>query len=100
MGRGAVTPPDEAAARSHGSSLPDGRFGANEVSRCAGLVLARVPTGSRRWAGQEPEVDGSGLKSCTVTQHVPWGLWFVFSLHCEDGGTLLWIFTTWYSVGP
>src|SRR3974390_182915 len=37
---------------------------------------------------------GSGLNPCTVTQHVPWGLWFVLSLHCGDGGTLLWIFTT------
>ena len=53
-----------------------------------------------RPASQDPEVDGSGLKGCTDTQHVPCGWWFVFSLHCEEGGTLLWIFTTWYSVGP
>ena len=31
---------------------------------------------------------------------MPCGLWFVFSRHCEDGGTLLWIFTTVYVVGP
>ena len=43
---------------------------------------------------------GSGLNGCTVTQQVPCGLWFVFSLHCDDGGTLLWILTTWYWVGP
>ena len=65
------------------------------------LVVARVPTGRlpARPVLQDPGDDGSGLKGCTVTQ-VPCGLWFVFSLHCEDGGTLLWIFTTWYSVAP
>src|ERR1700722_6614929 len=43
---------------------------------------------------------GSGLKGCTGTQHVPWGWWFDFRTHWDEGGTLLWIFTTWYCVGP
>ena len=53
----------------------------------------------RRCRTLEPDV-GKGLNGCTVTQQVPCGLWFVLSLHCDDGGTLLWIFTTWYCVGP
>ena len=43
---------------------------------------------------------GSGLNGCSVTQQVPCGWWFVLSLHWDDGGTLLWILTTWYWVGP
>ena len=42
-----------------------------------------------------------GFQSWTTTQQVPWGLvvnrgW----MQAEVGGTLLWIFTTRYSVGP
>ena len=51
-------------------------------------------------AGVRPQDElGSGLNGCTVTQHVPCGFPLVFSLHCDDGGTLLWTLTTWYCTG-
>ena len=74
------------------------------VCQCDGaatlFALTKKPGPPRRVGRCRAQPAGSGLNPCTVTQHVPWGLWFVLSLHCDDGGTLLWIFTTWYWVGP
>ena len=93
--------PGRPEGRVHASSLPERQSIANGVSSPRGLVVPRTPGSGRRIgpARSQPDV-GNGLNGCTVTQHVPCGLWFVFSLHCDDGGTLLWILTTWYWVGP
>jgi hypothetical protein len=50
-------------------------------------------------AGRQPDA-GNGLNGCTVTQQVPWAMPLFGILQSADFGTLLWTFTTWYSVGP
>ena len=54
----------------------------------------------QRVVGHRRQPDASGWYFCSLTQHVPCGLPLDFRMHSDDGGSLLWIFTTWYSVGP
>ena len=72
-----------------------------------GLERRNTPTGTRHWhlrlegnGSEPPQPAGSGWNGCTVTQHRPWGMLLAGWRQSEDGGTLLWSRTTWYSVGP